>query len=223
MGLPLPAPELGPAEEVIAQQVAKQTGKVIFVEFGKKAAARGILAGAGATVLALGLALLVLLWPSKIASDVPGPNAGPLPIPPPIPQPNPKPVEECPPQDDDYCKNLWNKINDLLQGQRASPPQGGGFPQGTKGIIQRWLVHSCNPGKWSPTGQKAINHLAEYVKQRNALRTKLTEWDNSRCKKKGHKSPQGVEKYADPTKEPVLGSGKDIDGNPINCSKIANP
>jgi hypothetical protein len=137
---------------------------------------------------------------------------GPAPVPVPTPDTNCDPDK---PKDDDYCRKLYESIKDLTDRER--PPPGGGYPQGAKGLKQRWRDHACNSGNWSPGGSKAVNHLNEYIKQRDALNKKLTEWNNSRCKKKGYKLPPEAEKYADPTKAPDLGSKVDIDGNPLNC------
>lgn len=101
-----PLLQLGPVEEAVAEQAAKQTAKLVVIEGGKRAAAGAgealaaetAAAGVGATLLAVAGALLVLLWPSPIASElpVPRPTAGPSTLPPPVPQSDPKTVEECP-------------------------------------------------------------------------------------------------------------------------------
>lgn len=109
-----PALQLGPAEEVAAEQAAQQTTRLVVIEGGKSAAAgagetvagetaaEGLLAGAGATLAAIGVALLILLWPSDIAPEPrisPPATAGPAPV----PVPDPPPVTECPPQPCDPC------------------------------------------------------------------------------------------------------------------------
>src|SRR5262249_24963648 len=95
----------------------------------------------------------------------------------------------------------------------------GGRAQGTKGLKWRWLEHACNKGNWSPVGKKAVNHLLEYRKNRNALNKAIDDWEKTRCKKK-YQLPDEWEKYKDPGKEPVLGSKTDIDGNPIPCDEL---
>jgi len=84
-----PALQLEPAEEVVAEQAGEQTAKFVVIEGGKDAAvgageelagqsaARGLLAGAGAELAAIGGVLLILLWPSPIAPDPPMPRYSP--------------------------------------------------------------------------------------------------------------------------------------------------
>src|SRR5678810_352800 len=104
-----PALELAPAEELAAEEAAKQTTRLVLIEGGKGAAAgtgeviagetvaEGLLAGAGAVALAVGAFFLVLLWPSEIA---PEPRMGPPPKPAPVPAPNPQPLTQPCPQPD---------------------------------------------------------------------------------------------------------------------------
>jgi hypothetical protein len=109
-----PALELAPAEEVAAEETAKQTTRLVLIEGGEGTAAgtgelvagetlgEGILAGVGATALAIGAFFLVLLWPSEIG---PEPSMGPRPKPVPVPAPAPRPViQPCPKEEDDESK-----------------------------------------------------------------------------------------------------------------------
>jgi hypothetical protein len=145
----------------------------------------------------------------------PPPRLPPIPYIPKVTSDCPEKAQDKPPEDDDYCKKKWNEINDQLRREREQPRMGA------KGLKQRWLMHACNPGNWSPGGSQAIKHLNHYIKQRDDLARKIDrEWKNTRCAKKGYRLPPETEKYLDPNKAPVLGSKLDIDGNPIDCSQV---
>jgi len=120
-----PAVELAPAEEFAAEEAAKQTTRLVLIEGGKGAAAEagevaagetvgeGLLAGAGATAMAVGAFFLVLLWPSEIA---PEPSMGPRPRPSPIPAPNPTPVVQPCPKEEDKTKKRRYTVGIHAQG-----------------------------------------------------------------------------------------------------------
>jgi len=122
-----PALKLLPAEELAAEEAAKQSTRLLLIEGGEGAAAgtgemiagetvgEGLLAGAGAIALAVGAFFLVLLWPSEIAPD-PKPRMGPPPKPAPVPIPNPQPLTQPCPQEEEKkkkCEKLTSELEEL--------------------------------------------------------------------------------------------------------------
>ncbi len=197
-----PALQLAPAEEAAAEEAARQTTRFVVIEGGKSAAAGtgeavageavageavaegGILAGAGAGLLAVGAALLILFWPSEIA---PEPTAGPRPTPGPVPVPNPDPVTQCLPQQR-LCDDLIQAIRDAID--RNKRDYGN---RGMHGLRRRWqelIDGPCGPGqrpyRINSRGEYVRtpvweNHVDEFNRTKNALRNRFDEAVDASC------------------------------------------
>jgi hypothetical protein len=140
----------------------------------------------------------------------------PLPIPepkqPPPPADPPPPPERPRREKPDKCPKIKEEIHYLIYAERAKTKDG--FPQGYKGLAQRWREYATNEGKWAPKpdgnpGRNQENHLAEYkVHQRRLVQKLDNEWEDNQCDDKGHILPDNARQYA--AQEPQLGPGKPL-------------
>ncbi len=110
------------------------------------------------------------------------------------------------------CAKVAAKIHEILYAERKAPPNGG-FPQGRKGIAERWREIAENKGKWGrkPDGElidKAKNHLEEYKKGQKELNIELGKWEG--CDPKD--LPRLASEYA--TQTPEFGPGKPLEPKP---------
>jgi len=135
--------------------------------------------------------------------------------PPPAPAPPPAPITPAQREQEkkaQQCAKVAAKIYEILYAERKAPPNGG-FPQGRKGIAERWREFAENRGNWGrmPDGsleRKPQNHLAEYEKGQRELNQELEKWKG--CDPKD--LPRLAHEYA--TQKPELGPGKPLEPKP---------
>jgi hypothetical protein len=137
----------------------------------------------------------------------------------PPPAPSPAPAPTLSPQEQreqekkaQKCANIAAKIKEIIEAKRDATPNGG-FPQGRKGIAERWREFAENKGKWGrkPDGsleKKPQNHLKEYEKGQYELIQELVKWKG--CDPKD--LPRLAHEYA--TQKPELGPGKPLEPKP---------
>lgn len=135
--------------------------------------------------------------------------------PPPAPAPPPAPDIKAQREQEkkaQQCAKIAAKIYEILYAERKATPNGG-FPQGRKGIAERWREIAENKGKWgrNPNGElidKAKNHLDEYDKGQRELNQELEKWEG--CDPKD--LPRLAREYA--TQTPEFGPGKPLEPKP---------
>jgi hypothetical protein len=124
------------------------------------------------------------------------------------------------------CTKIAGQIHDIIYAKRDATPKGG-FPQGRKGIAERWREIAENKGKWgrNPNGElidKAKNHLKEYTKGQDELKEELKNWKTQTCEDNGHTLPPNARQYA--AQKPEFGPGKPLEPAPTpTYSPAATP
>ncbi|MBK9262643.1 MAG: hypothetical protein IPM54_22915 [Polyangiaceae bacterium] len=161
------------------------------------------------------------LSPQEILQRQQGQITNTKPVAPPAPSPQPQP--QAPP--DPKCDKIAARINDIINAERKETPKGG-FPQGRKGIAERWREIAENKGKWGrkPDGElidKVKNHFAEYGKGQKELIDELINWTDRKCEEKGHTLPRNARQYA--AQKPELGPGKPLEPAPTPTWSMAVP
>lgn len=136
--------------------------------------------------------------------------------PPPAPTPSPQPEQQPQKQLDPKCDKNAERIDKIINAERKDPPKNG-FPQGPKGIAERWRELAENKGKWGykpdgRLGDKLQSHMDEYERGQEKLIEELKTWDRRHCDEKGYTLPRNARQFA--AQKPEIGPGKPLEPAP---------
>lgn len=140
----------------------------------------------------------------------------PAPVPPPAPTLTPEQQREQE-KKREKCGKLATQIKELMEAKRDPTPKGG-FPQGRKGVIERWGEMARNEGKWQPRPDGSLSnamkgHFAAYADEQEKLVKALDKWNDTKCDDKEHDLPRNARQYAAQT--PEYGPGKPLEPAPL--------